>query len=274
MEEFSLLGFGAVTERDSARFGWKAVRQALLSQNGFRVPEGFLLCLRDLDSAKAAYMKAVEQFPEVMGANAIMRSSAADEDGAMSYAGVYDSIVFDGRSVESFQDAARKLMASYTSEAAQTYARRNAAVLEENACLTSLVQRMLAPSCSGVAYTVDPVTGLNRVVIESTHGINSLLTDGKISPDYVQLNEHGRILTRRRGKKQRIVRVNEGHIAERAATAEESDVFSIADEQIHTLWVAAQQIQALAGKPQDIEWAFENGELYVLQNREISTLGW
>ena len=46
MEKFSLKAFSSATQEDSIKFGWKAVRQALLSKAGFRVPEGFLLCVK------------------------------------------------------------------------------------------------------------------------------------------------------------------------------------------------------------------------------------
>ena len=66
--------------------------------------------------------------------------------------------------------------------------------------LTSLVQRMLQPTCSGILYTMNPVTGENQIIIESTIGINALLTDGKISPDYLSYDADGKVLHRRTGK--------------------------------------------------------------------------
>ena len=120
-----------------------------------------------------------------------------------------------------------------------------------------------------MAYSHDPVTGLAHGIIESTYGVNLLLTDGKISPDYVQLDEHGEILIKRTGKKQRLVQVENGGLIERPATTAEAQAFSISDGQIHKLWTAVRRIQAMTGTPQDIEWAFENGRLYILQNREV-----
>ena len=269
MEKFSLKAFSSATQEDSIKFGWKAVRQALLSKAGFRVPEGFLLYVKDWNSIGEAYTQAMAQFPEVMRGSAIMRSSAAGEDGTLTYAGVFDSEVFDGCLPESFERAAKKLLASYASETARLYAERNAAASEANLHLTALVQRMLQPSCSGVAYSHDPVTGLAHGIIESTYGVSLLLTDGKISPDYVQLDEHGEILIKRTGKKQRLVQVENGGLIERPATTAEAQAFSISDGQIHKLWTAVRRIQAMTGTPQDIEWAFENGRLYILQNREV-----
>ena len=34
----------------------------------------------------------------------------------------------------------------------------------------------------------------------------------------------------------------------------------------------ANKIEAFYGKPEDVEWAFENGKLYMLQSRPITTL--
>ena len=108
MEKFSLKAFSSATQEDSIKFGWKAVRQALLSKAGFRVPEGFLLYVKDWNSIGEAYTQAMAQFPEVMRGSAIMRSSAAGEDGTLTYAGVFDSEVFDGCLPESFERAAKK----------------------------------------------------------------------------------------------------------------------------------------------------------------------
>lgn len=273
MDKFNLCAFSAVTFKDSVRFGWKAVCQALLANGGFCVPEGFLLRMEGIESTDKVYTRAKELFPGVLCGSAIMRSSAPNEDGNLSYAGVYDSKVFNGCSANEFALAVRAVKASYDRKEAELYARRNASMPEANKCLTALVQRMLMPSCSGVAYTLDPVTGIKHVIIESTHGINSLLTDGKISPDYVQVDGLGNVIARRLGKKQRMVGVSNGRLYERVATAEESRTFSISDMQIHELWNVARSIQTKLEKPQDIEWAFENGKLYILQSREISASG-
>ena len=58
MEKFSLKAFSSATQEDSIKFGWKAVRQALLSKAGFRVPEGFLLYVKDWNSIGEAYTQA------------------------------------------------------------------------------------------------------------------------------------------------------------------------------------------------------------------------
>lgn len=266
MGDFKLKAFGAVQERDVNCFGWKAVCQALLYERGFQVPEGFLLYMEDIHhDAMAVYEAARKMFPNIMSGFSIMRSSAMNEDGVRSFAGVYDSVVFEGSSFEKFREALETVAASYE-RVVLDYAEHGNVPKR----FTALVQHVLDPDCSGVAYTLDPVLGLEHVIIESTYGLNMLLTDGKISPDYIQLNQHGEVIAKRFGRKQRLVKLTECGLTEYASNQEQAKAFSISDNQITVLYDSAIRLKDIFGKHQDIEWAFERDKLYILQSRDIT----
>ncbi len=46
----------------------------------------------------------------------------------------------------------------------------------------------------------------------------------------------------------------------------------LSDAQVAELCAVARRIEAAAGAPQDIEWCYESGTLYVVQARPITTL--
>ena len=50
------------------------------------------------------------------------------------------------------------------------------------------------------------------------------------------------------------------------------DAPTLSKEQVRELGKMGLQIEALFGFPQDIEWAYEKGELFILQSRHIRTL--
>ncbi len=274
MNGIYMQSFQNTRPEDAAIFGEKAFRQAFLSQKGFSVPPGFLMCMRNTDLTEEAYSQAISLFPEVMGESVIMRSSAPGEDGQQSYAGIFDSVIFNGRSLEEFCNAADQLIRSFNREEVRKYAKRigiRNQIEDRTVQLTSLVQRMLQPTCSGILYTMNPVTGENQIIIESTIGINALLTDGKISPDYLSYDVDGKVLNRRTGKKEKLLFLKGGTLEERKSTEKERQSFSVSDKQAYALYQTALQLQQIFSKPQDIEWAFENDQLYILQSRDITT---
>jgi pyruvate,water dikinase len=110
-----------------------------------------------------------------------------------------------------------------------------------------IVQRMLAPAVSGVAFTRDPVTGRRVVVIEAVHGLGDRLVSGQAYPGRWRITPGGdpRCLTAR-------AVLN----AEQAAAVGRS----------------AQLAERLLGDPQDVEWAIADGQVWVLQARPITAI--
>jgi pyruvate,water dikinase len=110
-----------------------------------------------------------------------------------------------------------------------------------------LIQPMIDADAAGVAFTIDPVNGRNRTVIEAVEGLGERLVSGAATPERWELEEDGSMET------------------PSLATALDADkARAIAD--------LARRVEEHFGRPQDIEWAIARGSLWLLQARPITTL--
>ena len=67
-----------------------------------------------------------------------------------------------------------------------------------------LVQIMVAAVTSGVAFTVNPITGADEIVINAARGLGEALVSGQIDPDEFRVGKtDGTVLSARAGRKQR-----------------------------------------------------------------------
>jgi rifampicin phosphotransferase len=260
--------------------GMKAKRLGDLITAGFNVPDGFVVTtgayaraaarLRDLgvvagppaevveaihrrwlevgmpDEARAAILEAYR----ALGRGRVaVRSSAIDEDleGA-SFAGQYESIL----DVDGEDEVVRAVIACWSSlwnERAVEY-RVNRAVTRAPS-IAVVVQRMAPHAAAGVAFTRNPVTLTEETVVNAVAGSGEALVSGEVTPDQWRVDPGGRILERSNPGGDR-------------PCLHDADVTRIAD--------LARRVEAhYGGVPQDVEWSVENGEVYVLQARPIST---
>ena len=68
-----------------------------------------------------------------------------------------------------------------------------------------------------------------------------------------------------------IVADEAGGVVERRSTPEEGGARKAADELLAELARLGDDLEQRVGVPQDIEWAVQDGELYVLQARPVTT---
>ncbi len=108
-----------------------------------------------------------------------VRSSADVEDGsALSYAGQFTSVL-DVTSVDGVVEATEAVVQSARASSAGRYAGQKPG---GPARMGVLVQQMVPPVVSGVAFTVDPATGLHDVVVEGVAGRGDALVQDGLTP--------------------------------------------------------------------------------------------
>ncbi|HEY5882773.1 MAG TPA: MFS transporter, partial [Nakamurella sp.] len=139
-----------------------------------------------------------------------------------------------------------------------------------------IVQRMVDAQSAGVMFTRDPVTGNNERVIESAWGLGEAVVSGIVTPDHFRLSSAGEIVERRVAAKEIAVRYAPGgregtvQMPPPPAQARRS---SLTDTQLRELALLAEQCERHFGGPQDVEWAFTDGSLVLLQSRPITRMG-
>ncbi len=144
--------------------------------------------------------------------------------------------------------------------------------------LAVVVQEMVPSEVSGVLFTANPLTGKrSEIVIDATLGLGEALVSGQVEPDqYVVDGSSPRILSRKLGAKSIAIYGQEAG-GTRTQALDEAGRQALPDGTILELAALGQQVtrsfDSLNGAvPQDIEWAWADGKLYLLQSRPVTSL--
>src|SRR5687768_13768428 len=115
------------------------------------------------------------------------------------------------------------------------------------------------------------MTGASERVIESAWGLGEAVVAGLVAPDRFRVSTDGEILERGAGRKDVMVRfATAGGTVELEVAPEDVARLSLRDPELMALHRLAEKCESVFGEAQDLEWAFENGKLYLLQSRPIT----
>ncbi len=199
----------------------------------------------------------------------VLRSSSPQEDSAKaSFAGLHASVV-NVRSLPMVLEALRQVWASLWSDAALLY-REEIGLNPQSASMAVICQELVGGEASGVMFTRSP-TRPEQTAIEAVHGLNEGLVDGRISPDRWLLDRtSGKILDHHVPEtRSAMLSTPSGGTACTEASASGPPLH---DSQLRQLFSVGQQLEEKFGVAQDIEWTFQQGRLYLLQARPITTV--
>ncbi len=206
------------------------------------------------------------------GAAVAVRSSATAEDlPEMSFAGQQDTFL-NVVGAEAVLRAVADCWGSLWTARAIGYRMRNQVPQLETA-LCVVVQRMVESQASGVLFTANPLTGLrSQTVIEAALGLGEALVSGQVEPDqYVVEPRTGRILSKTLGRKEVSIHGQTGG-GTHTQHEDRSQEQALPDAAILELAAWGQRTAELYGFPQDVEWAWAEEKLYLLQSRPITSL--
>ena len=210
-----------------------------------------------------------------------VRSSAVDEDGSgASFAGQFDSFlgIPADPAGEALWDAVRGVWASAFNPHATAYRERAGGESGAAVPMAVLIQEMVDPAVSGVAFSVDPVTGdPDTAVVSAVYGLGEGLVSGELDADTYRVSFQGeRIeIATQIACKERAVRLSPvgGTVLEPVAD-ELQEAAALSDEQARRIAECSRMLGAEFGSPQDVEWAIDRaGRLLLLQTRPITALG-
>ena len=261
--------------------GGKARALASLSRASLPIPKWFVIrgeaCLASLSDEARAKLNSAKDAAEILnllsglrvaesvteeveqalrtlcakGELVAVRSSASDEDGAEhSFAGQLDS--FLSVAAKDVPAKVAEVWRSGFSERILAYRKQNGLSLVPRPPAV-LIQRMVNADTAGVAFSADPVTGRRGVaVVSAVFGLGDALVSGEANADTWQVDRSGKIV--------------------QAVPAEQGRKPVLTDEQVRAVAALARRCAAHFGRPQDIEWAIERGELYLLQSRPVTSI--
>jgi pyruvate,water dikinase len=260
---------------DESRFGAKATGLGAAARAGLPIPPGIALSGSLVDAVAAGNEHAIEQLMTaarpLVGPLAV-RSSAADEDGAdASFAGQHLTLL-NVPSVDDLRTAIREIWWSANSDAAITYRQRVG--LFSRPSIGVVVQSLLDPAVAGVLFTQNPINKADERLIEASWGLGEVVVAGRVIPDSFCIDRTGVVRQRTPGVKKIAIRAAaDGGTIEEAVAPELVEKLCLEDDQLAQLNSLADQCEEIFGLARDIEWAFADGQLYLLQCRAVTRAG-
>ena len=259
--------------RETSLYGSKAVGLGDAARQGLPVPPGFALS-GDLvegiasgdDDLIEKVAKAIANLPPPFA----VRSSAVDEDGAAaSFAGQHLTVL-NVHCVADVPGAVREVWWSANSDAAITYRQRVG--LFTRPSVGVVVQSLLNPGVAGVMFTENPVSGADERVIEASWGLGEAVVAGLVVPDHFRVDRAGQVLQRKVGRKRIAIRsLPNGGTFEQPVPPAQVSQLCLDDAQLAALGELALRCEKVYGPRRDIEWAFQDDQLYLLQCRAVTT---
>jgi pyruvate,water dikinase len=198
-----------------------------------------------------------------------VRSSSPEEDlEGTSFAGGYETTL--GITMDTLEAAVRRSFASLFDERVVTYQQRHGLPIDQPR-IAVIVQRQIASEVSGVAFSLNPQNNCyDEAVINASFGLGETVVSGQVTPDtFVVDKVMPTILERRPGYKDRALWLDRSGGTVQQAVADPAEP-SLNDQQVLEVTDLVTRVEQHFGKPMDIEWAYADGHLYLLQARPIT----
>ena len=175
-----------------------------------------------------------------------VRSSANVEDSEkFSFAGQFLTLL-NVKGIENLLKGIQLVWESTQNRNVQTYMTASGFPVQ-HLRMAVILQEMVEPVVAGVAFSKNPMTGLDEVVVEAVNGSGELLVQGGVTPDR-WVNKWG-------------------------AWIQRADRSSIDEKIIAEVVAQTRSIAAKCDYPLDLEWVYSGTAVYWVQLREITTLG-
>ncbi|MCU0694205.1 MAG: hypothetical protein MUF54_22675, partial [Polyangiaceae bacterium] len=290
--------------------GGKAAQLARLAQHGFAVPPWFCLGADAMElflhenslsprppdgGDLEAFARATEdtfvaaRMPELLSVEiaaqlealqltntpVAVRSSGLDEDSAEhSFAGQYATYLFQAGLDAVVESVKRCWASAYTARVVSYRLLRG--LSNDNVRMGVIVQKMVDADRAGVAFSRNPARPLDRdnLVVSAVLGLGEGLVSGELDADHFEVHREHLTVTHATlvDKHEALRRAPEGGTRNQPVAPELASVSSLSDGQLDAVARLCLDCERKLGTPQDIEWAFEGDQLYLLQSRPITSL--
>lgn len=227
------------------------------------------------DDIRADIIRSYKELNEMAGREVYVavRSSATAEDlPTASFAG-QQATFLNVRGAENTVEAVKKCWASLFEPRAIFYRVQNR-FEHMKVGLAAVVQMMVQSEKAGVVFTVDPMTqDRNKMSIEGAYGLGEVVVSGLVTPDtYIVDKRDLKIIDKKIAKQTWMIAKIEGENRRLNIKEEAQSLQKLSDLEIRDLAKMCIKIEEHYESPQDIEYAFERGNLYIVQARPITTL--
>ena len=267
--------------------GGKGVGLAKLSRLGYRVPPGIILSThvfqeiilnfteelstqrtdsgeikleeirqRILDFEFPSRLKGIifKAYSKIGGRVAVRSSMVGEDSESSSFAGQLDTVL-DVEGEEDVLHAVKKCLSSVFNWRLWKYFETQKSLSPQhyihNLSLAILIQKMVDAHAAGVAFSCDPMTGQNHVIIEAAKGSGERIVRGLVEPDRYAVDERGELVNFSLKKPGSLI-------------LESSQILAMAS--------TVREIASKMGGAQDVEWVYDGTYFYFLQSRPITSI--
>lgn len=215
----------------------------------------------------------IDYFRKLGATYVAVRSSTTAEDGvSAAWAGQLDT--FLNTTENSLFINVRRCWASLFTPRAILY-RFEKGLYMQKISVAVVVQKMVESECSGVAFSVHPVTeNRDQLIIEAGFGLGEALVSGLITPDSYVVKKSSReiVSVNLNTQNKALYRAQGGGTEWKDLEESQESVQILSIDQIQELSDLVVRIEGYCQFPCDIEWAYEAGKFYITQSRPITTL--
>ena len=234
--------------------------------NSAPIPEDMILFITE------AYNQLCQRVGEDDTDVAIRSSATAEDLPEASFAGQQDTFLHVSGNDEVIEYI-RKCWASLF-EARAIFYREENDFEHSKVYIAVVVQKMANADKAGVMFTVNPSTGEEIALIEGSWGLGEAVVSGDVTPDNYQVDKKDNEIINVTISDKKVMYTNDenGTSIKVDVPEDKRNERVLSDEELIELTEMGKRVQSHYGEPMDTEWAFENGNLFLLQARPITTL--
>lgn len=231
--------------------GNKAHNLAELARYGFKVPTTYVCTWqayhRYIEGDSSIFTELQRAIPHILHKKLqyAVRSSADMEDGTQSsFAGQFDTVL-NVEGVDAIVDAIKHIWDTAQNEAVSIYMQTKGHKFSQPR-VAVLIQEMIEPHISGVAFSKNPVTGMNEIIVEAVEGSGEALVQAGTTP-YRWIHKWGTWI-------------------------EEPETTKIDQALISEIVRQTKLIAAKCKCAVDLEWVYDGDQIYWVQLRNITAM--
>ncbi|MBQ9012889.1 MAG: phosphoenolpyruvate synthase [Bacilli bacterium] len=260
--------------REYEKMGGKATALSKIGLVINNIPDWFVVSFEGFDIEKKEIKndvinevnKKLEEFSD--DTYFAIRSSASNEDSLdNSFAGQFDTFLYISK--ENVLDKIKEVYLSAFSDRVDAYRKENN--ISEIYIPSVIVQKMVKSEKSGVAFSANPITSnVKEIVISAVYGLGSGLVDGVATSDTYLISNNN--IKKEIMNKDYLHKFEKGEIKLKNVPQKIKKNSVLTDKEILEVKELVKTASDYFERFQDIEWAYEEGKLYLLQSRPITTL--
>lgn len=136
------------------------------------------------------------------------------------------------------------------------------------------VQKMVQSDRSGIMFTIDPVTNdKTKLVIDGILGLGEMIVQGAVTPDHYVVDKASETIVEKEVNTQEKMMSRYGtKTSISVITKKQGSQAKLSDKEILALAHLGKKLEKHYYFPQDVEWAIEKNNIYIVQTRPVTTI--